>query len=95
MVRVLKPTPIMYLVFEINGLFIYLNEQNVYIFLYSSLIFYTLLAICKQSSQINITILVSEHNIWAKKVVFSNRDVRKWDHLYINDEKLGQSYTIS
>ena len=42
----------------------------------------------------NITILVSELNIWAKIGVFSNRDVRKWDHSYIN-EKLGQSYTSS
>ena len=24
----------------------------------------------------------------------SNRDVRKWDHLYNNDEKLGQLYTF-
>ena len=25
---------------------------------------------------------------------FSNRDARKRDHLYINDEKLGPSYTF-
>ena len=55
---------------------------------------YTLFAVCKQSLQINITILVSELNIWAKIWVFSNREVRKWDHSYNNDEKLGQSYTF-
>ena len=27
--------------------------------------------------------------------MFLNRDVRKRDHLYINDEKLGHSYTFS
>ena len=27
--------------------------------------------------------------------VLSNRDVRKWDHSYNNNEKLGQSYTFS
>ena len=27
--------------------------------------------------------------------LFSNRDVRKWDHSYNNDEKVGQSYTFS
>ena len=43
---------------------------------------YPLFAVCKQSLQINITILVSELNIWAKIWVFSNRDVRKWDHSY-------------
>ena len=35
----LKPTPILYLVFEKNDLFIYLIQQTVYIFIYSSLIF--------------------------------------------------------
>ena len=35
----LKPTPIIYLVFEKNDLFIYLIEQNVYIFIYCSSIF--------------------------------------------------------
>ena len=34
-----KPIPIIYLVFEKNGLFIYLIEQNVYIFIYCSLSF--------------------------------------------------------
>ena len=38
---------------------------------------YTLFAVCKQSLQINKSILVSELNIWAKICVFSNRDVRK------------------
>ena len=59
-VSFLKPTPIIYLVFEKMA-----YEQNVYIFIYCSLIFYTLFAICKQSSQLytNITILVSELNI--------------------------------
>ena len=55
---------------------------------------YTLIAVCK-NLQINITILVSELNIWAKLWEFSNSDVRKRDHSYINDEKLGQSYTFS
>ena len=73
-----------------NDVFIYLIEQNAYIFIYCSLIFmYTLFAVCKQSLQINITIFVSELNIWAKIWVFSNRDVRKQDHSYINNEKLG------
>ena len=53
---------------------------------------YTLFAVCIQSLQINITILVSELNISAKIWVFSNRDVRKRNHSYNNDEKLGQSY---
>ena len=35
----LKPTPIIYLVFEKNDLFIYLIEQIFYIFTYSSLVF--------------------------------------------------------
>ena len=35
----LKPTPIIYLVFEKNDLFIYLIEQNVNIFIYCSSIF--------------------------------------------------------
>ena len=35
----LKPTPIIYMVFEKNDLFIYLIEQNVHIFIYCSLIF--------------------------------------------------------
>ena len=35
----LKPTPIIYLIFEKNDLFIYLIEQNVYIFIYCVLIF--------------------------------------------------------
>ena len=35
----LKPTPIIYLVFEKNDLFIYLIEQNVYIFKYCCLKF--------------------------------------------------------
>ena len=35
----LKPTPIIYLVFGKNDLFIYLIEQNVYIFIYCSSIF--------------------------------------------------------
>ena len=35
----MKPTPIIYLVFKKNDLFIYLIEQNVYIFTYCSLIF--------------------------------------------------------
>ena len=34
-----KPTPIIYLVFEKNDLFIYLIEQNVNIIIYCSLIF--------------------------------------------------------
>ena len=34
-----KPTPIIYFVFEIDDLFIYLIEQNIYIFIYCSLIF--------------------------------------------------------
>ena len=64
----LKPTSIIYLVFEKNDLFIYLIEQNVthlhiHILFFD---FYTLFAIFKQSSQINITILVSELNILAK-----------------------------
>ena len=58
-----KPTPIIYQVFEKNDLFVYLTEQNVYIFIYCSLILYTILAVCKQSLHINITILVSELNI--------------------------------
>ena len=49
-----------------NDLFLYFIEENVYIFIYCSLIFYTLFAVCKQSSQINITILIAELNIWAK-----------------------------
>ena len=40
-----------------------------------------------ESLQINITILVSELNVWAKIWVFSNRDVRKWDHSYNDDKK--------
>ena len=59
----LKPTPIIYLVFEKNGPLIYLIEQNVYIFIYFSLILNTLFAVCKQSLQINITILVSMLNM--------------------------------
>ena len=35
----MKPTPIIYLVFEKNDLFIYLIEQNVNIFIYCSFIF--------------------------------------------------------
>ena len=35
----LKPTQIIYLVFEKNYLLIYLIEQDVYIFIYCSLIF--------------------------------------------------------
>ena len=46
-----------------NYLFIYLIEQNVYIFIYCSLIFHSLFAVCKHSLQIKITILVSELNI--------------------------------
>ena len=46
-----------------NDLIIYLIDQNVYIFIYCSLLLYTLFAVCKQSLQINITILVSELNI--------------------------------
>ena len=46
-----------------KDLFIYLIEQNVYIFMYCLLILYTLFAVCKQSLQIIITILVSELNI--------------------------------
>ena len=75
-----------------NDLFIYLIEQNVYIFIY--MYCYTLFAVCKQSLQINIKILISELSIWPKTWVFSNRDVRKRDHSCINDEKLGQSYTF-
>ena len=59
----LKPTPIIYLVFEKNDQFIYLIEQNVYLFIQCSMILYTHFALCKQSLQINITILVSELNI--------------------------------
>ena len=59
----LKPTLIIYLGFEKNELFIYLMEQNVYIFIYCSLILYTFFAVCKQSLQIIITTLVSELNI--------------------------------
>ena len=62
-VSILKPTPIIYLVFEKNDLYIYLMEQNVYIFIYCSLILYTLFAVCKRSLQMNITNLVSELNI--------------------------------
>ena len=63
-----KPTQIIYLVFEKHDLFIYLIEQNVYIFIYCSFTFIyiyicTLFAVCKQSLQINITILASELNI--------------------------------
>ena len=58
-----KPTPIIYLVFEKYYLFIYLIEQNVYIFIYCSLILYTLFAVCIQSLQQDIIILVSELNI--------------------------------
>ena len=37
-------------------------EQIVYMFIYCSLILYTLFAVCKQSLQINNTVLVSELN---------------------------------
>ena len=37
-----KPTPIIYLVFEQNDLFIYLIEQNVSMFIYCSIIIYPL-----------------------------------------------------
>ena len=64
--------------------------QCLHIYIYTVLWFlYTLFAVCKLGLQINITILVSELNIWAKLcLVVSNRDVGKWDHSYINDEKL-------
>ena len=45
----LNPTPIIYLIFEKNDLFIYLIEQHVYIFIYC---LYTLFVVCKQSLQI-------------------------------------------
>ena len=48
------PNHILYL--RKNDQFIYLIEQNFYIFIYCSLILYTLFAVCKQS-------LVSELNI--------------------------------
>ena len=68
--------------------------NNLFTYSYTILWFlYTLFAV-KQSLQINITVLVSELNTWAKKWVFSNRDVRKCDHSYNNDEKLGHSYTF-
>ena len=59
----LKPTTIIYIqgLRKKNDLFIYLIEQNVYIFIY--MYCYTLFAVCKQSLQINITILVSELSI--------------------------------
>ena len=38
---------------------------------------YTLFTVCKQSSQINITILVFELNIWAKTWVFSKQGCQK------------------
>ena len=44
---------------------------------------YNLCAVCKQSLQMHITILVSEQKY---------RDVRKRDHTYINDETLGLSF---
>ena len=37
-------------------------EKIVYMFIYCSLILYTLFAVCKQSLQINNTVLVSELN---------------------------------
>ena len=46
----LKPTPIIYLVFE-KMLIIHLIEQKAYIFKYCSLTLYTLFAVCKQSLQ--------------------------------------------
>ena len=55
-----KPTPIIYLVFEKNDLFIYLIEQNIYFFMCYS---YTLFAVCKQRLQIYITVSVSELTI--------------------------------
>ena len=52
--RILKLTPIICLVLERNDLFIYLFEQNVYLFIYCPLIFiYTLC--CRL--QINIAVL--------------------------------------
>ena len=40
-----NPTPIIYLVFEKNDLFIYFIEQNVYIFRYCSLIFMSFISL--------------------------------------------------
>ena len=37
--KILKPTPIIYVILERNDLFIYLIEQNVYLFIYCPLIF--------------------------------------------------------
>ena len=42
-----KPTPIIYLVFEKYDIFIYLIEQNVYIFIYCSLFITSLLSVNK------------------------------------------------
>ena len=56
-----KPTPIIYLVFaKKEDLFIYLIEQNVYIFIYCSFILYTLFAVSKK---VKLYLLVSELNI--------------------------------
>ena len=55
----LKPTPIIYMVFEKNDIFIYLIELNC---LHIHKLF-TFFAVCKQSLRINITILVSDLNI--------------------------------
>ena len=56
---------------------------------------YNLFAVCKQSLQINITILVSELNIWAKICFFQTGMSENGTIHKNNDEKLGQSYTFS
>ena len=60
-----------------------LNKMFTYSY---TVLLYTHFAVCKQSLQKYITVLVSE---------FSTRDVKKWDHSYTNGEELGQSYTFS
>ena len=92
---ILKPTSIIYLVLERNVLFIYLIEQKVYLFIQCPFIF-------------NITFIPPLPKIvsfcfncglWAeflsKNMCIFNRDIRKGVWLYINEEKLGQSYTFS
>ena len=57
--NILKSNPIIYLVFEKNDLYIYLIEQNVYIFLYYCLILLPYLLSVSKVFTNNITILVS------------------------------------
>ena len=64
----LKPTPIIYLVFEKKMTysylrFIYLIEQNGYMFKYCPLIFMYPFAVCKQSLRMHIAVWVSELKI--------------------------------